>query len=279
MDDDLRDLLAAWRGDDDPGEERRAALLARLRDDPAFRRAFLNEVHLLGMLKVVQSAEPRWLRLEDELGWSGRERSAVPALEDRVMDAVRARARPRYTVRLAWVAGLAAAVLVGLLAWPRFFEKPVPAAPEVELGTVVRLDGVRWHGDAGPAEGGTVTSGRLRLLGGRASLAFYNGVSLAIEGPADVDLLAVDRVFCRQGKLRTRVPPGAEGFTVLLPGAEVVDLGAELGLNQGPDGPARLMVFGGQAAASVLGKDGQTQRGALLEHRRSVALEAQAGVI
>src|SRR5439155_5472224 len=64
MDPDLRDLLAAWLGGDDPGEDRRAALLERLGADPAFRQAFVDEIRMLGMLKAVKSAEPRWLRLE-----------------------------------------------------------------------------------------------------------------------------------------------------------------------------------------------------------------------
>ena len=72
MDTDLQDLLTAWLDDKDFDEQRYAALLARLREDVAFRQTFIDEIRLLGMLKVVQSSEPRWLRLEDELGWLGR---------------------------------------------------------------------------------------------------------------------------------------------------------------------------------------------------------------
>src|SRR4051812_17665847 len=75
MDDDLIDLLAACRGGDVPGP-RRDALLARLRRDGAFQQAFVDEVRLLGMLKAVQSPQPRWLRLQDEL-------SPAPASEPR----------------------------------------------------------------------------------------------------------------------------------------------------------------------------------------------------
>jgi hypothetical protein len=58
MDQDLLDMLSAWQGNDlDDG--RRAELLARLRVDEAFRRAFVEEIRLLGMLKAVQSSEPR----------------------------------------------------------------------------------------------------------------------------------------------------------------------------------------------------------------------------
>jgi hypothetical protein len=85
MDQDLQDLLAAWLGDHDPGPERRDALLARLRGDAAFRRAFVEEVRLLGMLRAAQSSEPPWLRLEDQIGWSARQREDVETLAQRVV--------------------------------------------------------------------------------------------------------------------------------------------------------------------------------------------------
>ncbi len=280
MDDDLRDLLAAWLGDEGPGVERRAALLDRLRRDQAFRAAFLDEVRLLGMLKVVQSSEPRWLRLEDELGWSGHARTDPVSLEERVLRA--AGVRPRRRRPGLWVLGAAAAALVALAVLPRLMrtdELPGPPAPALELGTVVRLEGVRWAAGKGPAEGDAVTAGRLRLLEGRLSLAFYNGVALAVEGPADLDLMAADRVFCRFGKLRTRVPTGAEGFTVFTEGFEVVDLGTEFALNQERNGTARLMVFEGQAAVSLLGEGDRTLRSVLLDPFRPVLIDPRADSI
>ena len=84
MEPDLLSLLSAWLGQEtEPG--RHEALLERLGRDPEFRRAFVAEVRMLGMLKVVQAPEPRWLRLEDELGWSTSGSSMPEALEDRVM--------------------------------------------------------------------------------------------------------------------------------------------------------------------------------------------------
>src|SRR5437868_2571568 len=74
MHQDLLDLLKAVRGEP-LKEARRVELLARLRADEAFRREFVNEILMLGMLKAVQATEPRWLVLEDELGWSADERS------------------------------------------------------------------------------------------------------------------------------------------------------------------------------------------------------------
>ena len=61
-----------------------------------------------------------------------------------------------------------------------------------------------------------------------------------MEGPADLELIAIDRVFCRRGRLRTRVPDGAEGFVVSGPGSAVMDLGTEFALNVEADGKARV---------------------------------------
>ncbi len=114
---------------------------------------------------------------------------------------------------------------------------------------------------------------------GRLTLAFFSGVSLTVEGPADLELLAADRVFFHHGKLRVRVMPGAEGFTVLTAGYEVVDLGTEFALNREPGGKSRVMVFEGEAAVSVLGKDGRSIRGALVERQRSVEIDPDGGGI
>src|SRR5262249_29791827 len=156
-------------------------------------------------------------------------------------------------------------------------EPPATPNPGIELATAIKLENVRWEDDsATPAEGTVVTSGRLRWKSGRVTLVFFSGVSLTVEGPADLELLAADRVFCHHGKLRARVPHGAEGFTVRAAGYEVVDLGTEFALNLEPDGTSRGMVFEGAAAVSVLGKDGRSVRGVLLEGTRSVEVDPKA---
>jgi hypothetical protein len=111
MDSDLQDLLAAWLGDHDPGDARHDTLIARLRDDPGFRRAFVEEFYLLGRLKAVQSVEPRWLRLEDLIGWSSRRGADDEALAAGVVREARRRDRRRV---LQWTATIAAAVLLAV---------------------------------------------------------------------------------------------------------------------------------------------------------------------
>jgi hypothetical protein len=291
MNQDLQDLLAFWLGDHDPGPVRRAALLERLRADAEFRRGFVEEIRMLGMLRAVQSSEPRWLRLEDEVGWSARQQDDVETFASKVVQEGRRRLRTRRLVRWSGrIVGVAAAAVVAaclvLALRPAAIlppsDPPGTASGKVEVATLIRAEDVRWEpgSDATPAEGEVVAAGRLRLKTGRLTLAFFSGTSLTVEGPADLELLAADRVFCHLGKLRARVPHGAEGFTVRAAGYEVVDLGTEFGLNLEPGGKSRVMVFEGAAAVSVLGKDGRSVRGALLEgKRRSVEVDPDAGHI
>ena len=104
--DDLIDLIAASRGEDlAPG--RLEQLLSRLREDEAFQQAYVDEIRMLGMLKTVQSPESRWLRLEDELGWSSSESRPGEALEDRIIRELdgQPRSRPAFSVSIGRIAG------------------------------------------------------------------------------------------------------------------------------------------------------------------------------
>jgi hypothetical protein len=149
------------------------------------------------------------------------------------------------------------------------------------LAVVMKLVDARWESTDGPAPalGRPVAAGRLRLRSGLATLAFVNGVTLTLEGPADVDLVSIDRVFCRRGKLRTRVPKGAEGFVVASPSSAVVDLGTEFALNVEDDGRAQVMVFEGAAEAALLSDSGAPRRTKLIERSKAFDLDPQSGRI
>ena len=138
---------------------------------------------------------------------------------------------------------------------------PIAARPpgkvDVSKGVavVVRAAGVRWESSDGriPQEGDVLPQCRLKVLEGRAMLSMLNGVSVIVEGPADIELLSVDRITCHRGQLRTRVPEGAEGFVVSGPNSAIVDLGTEFGVNIKSDGKSRGKVFEGEVEAAVLG--------------------------
>jgi hypothetical protein len=152
---------------------------------------------------------------------------------------------------------------------------------KLPLAVVIKLVDARWEmaGDAAPVIGRVLPSGRLRLRSGMATLAYVNGVMLTLEGPADVDLISVDRVFCRRGKLRSRVPKGAEGFVIASPSSAVVDLGTELALNVDADGQARIMVFEGAAEAALLSESGTPRRSQIVEKSQAFDLNPRTGRI
>lgn len=289
MDRDLRDLLSAWLGEDlEPS--RCDELIAKVRADDAFRQAFVDEIRMLGMLKVVHSAEPRLLRLEDELGWSASERGLDEAFEEglaRRLDdrpAVPAARRWRWGAALAAAASLLLILGVGAFSlWPRPSAPPVARRyptvdPSRGLAMVLGLDEVDWESadEPHPVVGDVVAAGRLRFRSGRATLSMLNGVVFVVEGPADIDLVSLDQVYCHQGKLRARVPKEVEGFLVSGPGSAVLDLGTEFGLNIKPDGISRGKVFEGEVEAAVLSAAGTLRRSQLVT-QASKAFEIDPG--
>ena len=199
---------------------------------------------------------------------------------------------------IAAAACLVSALTLGLSAWGRrdlgrdLARAPSPpdgletggrlvVRDRLPLAVVVKLVDARWEmtDDAAPVVGRPLPSGRLRLRSGSATLAYVNGVLLTIEGPADVDLISVDRVFCRQGKLRSRVPKGAEGFVIASPSSAVIDLGTELAVNVDADGRSRVMVFEGAAEAALLSGSGTPRRSQIVEKSKAFDLDPRTGRI
>ena len=124
-----------------------------------------------------------------------------------------------------WIVVAAVFVVAGMIArqWPAGPPQPAiasspPAAGDPpRLGLAApdspswsRLERAVWESGPGqrPSEGDLLASGRLILHSGRMTLGMLSGVTLTLEGPADLELLSIDQVHCRRGKLRTSVPRG-----------------------------------------------------------------------
>jgi hypothetical protein len=143
-------------------------------------------------------------------------------------------------------------------------------------------NGVRWEGadEPHPAEGDLLAPGRFRFRSGRATLSMLSGVVLNVEGPADLDLVSHDRIFCRQGKLRTRVPRGAEGLVISSPTSAVLDLGTEFALNVQAGGTSRVKVFEGRAEAMLhTGTGNQNLSQFLSQGNKTFEMDPKAGLI
>lgn len=75
-----------------------------------------------------------------------------------------------------------------------------------------------------------VRSGPIWLQNGLAELQFDNNARVLIEGPAEFEIIAEDRIGLEYGKIYTTVPPEAIGFSVYTKNAKVIDLGTEFGV-------------------------------------------------
>lgn len=161
-----------------------------------------------------------------------------------------------------------------------------PAARKVDvtrgLALVIKLKALEWEESTEdpPEEGDVLAAGRLRFRSGQMILNMFTGVSIVVEGPADVELISFDKVHVRSGRLRARVPEGAEGFVVSGPGSAVVDLGTEFGLNIAADGQMRGKVFKGMVEAALLNEAGTYRRSRMMDPKsKSFHINPQAELI
>ncbi|MCW1926104.1 LamG domain-containing protein [Luteolibacter arcticus] len=153
--------------------------------------------------------------------------------------------------RRAWIAaGLAACVTLGwwLL---RSGEPPetkgiaqVETARE-EVALLDRAIDVEWDGPSF-APGSALPKGLLKIRKGTLQLDFYSGARVVLEGPASLELISPDLARLENGKLTAKVPPPAEGFTVLNANLRVVDRGTEFGMSVTGANDCEVHVFDGE---------------------------------
>lgn len=289
---DLQDALIAWQeGMHGIREERMTELLQRVRDDAAFRKALAQQVCTLTQARLAQAPEPRWLELNEVLGIETG--GAGSTGEDEEFDATLRAAlhdEPSHqpagrAVRWSWL-GLAAAMAVAGFLTVQMTRRPAGTEGDLRksppLAVLVQVEAAQGGGTWGsqaPASGMNLRAGPLVLKSGRLSLMFASGVVLHVEGPAKLDLLTADRVLCHDGRVRLRVPKGAEGFCIETPGGAVTDLGTELGVSVGKDGNTQVAVFEGEAEASLRIPGQEGVRTELLTAYQSARLIPSTGEI
>jgi len=175
-------------------------------------------------------------------------------LTDKVMAGIAEASRPSRWPWL-WAASAAALLLVAVFAmatlwFPRADVLVVESRPFASLH-VIR--GVQWPAELStpPVDGARIPPGAVTLAAGVVEIRFDNGVTLALEGPAQVDLWSRMQAHLRHGRLTTNVPPLAHGFTVLADHMRVVDLGTEVGIDLARDGRAHVQVYTGAAEIAL----------------------------
>ncbi|MCA9086516.1 MAG: FecR domain-containing protein [Planctomycetaceae bacterium] len=140
---------------------------------------------------------------------------------------------------IASFAALAACLLFGLM----WFRNPASDDPPSEtFFTVAMIQNADLTWSVGDRLG-PVT---INLADGLMRLLFDDGVEVTLQGPARYQLIAPGRTRLHAGLLTATVPPGAEGFQVDTPTAEVVDLGTAFGIALDTDGQTVVSVFDGE---------------------------------
>jgi hypothetical protein len=233
MDEDLKDLVGAWLGEP-LSENRYAQLEARLRLDAHFREHAAQQIALLGQIRAVQTAEPRWLTLEQLLGSDTFE----PAdFEMETMERIR---RGGFSFSGTWRA-LAASLVVlvgGFWLWWAFggdprarlaLEKPQPNSGR-ELAVVTFTRDLTGSGSVYRAQDG-IPAGSLKIDSGQLQMRFFSGATVTIEGPAELELRTEMEAIVHQGLVLANVPSVADGFTIRTRAWRVVDRGTVFGVD------------------------------------------------
>lgn len=121
------------------------------------------------------------------------------------------------------------------------------------VATLIDGERLQWEDPGAQPTNGNLRPGRGRVPNGRGHLELSGGVRIVMQGPADFELLSEPNRFkFHRGLMRAVVPAGAEGFTVVAGGHEIVDLGTEFGLSVDKDNDVEVHVF--QGSVRVGGK-------------------------
>lgn len=103
-----------------------------------------------------------------------------------------------------------------------------------DAAAVMRImSDVVWEGDDRPDifPGQVLGAGWLKIRSGSMAIDFFNGASVTLEGPAEFQIVSVNKAFCSKGQLVAEVPPQAIGFQIEVPQMNVVDLGTSFSLD------------------------------------------------
>ncbi len=117
------------------------------------------------------------------------------------------------------------------------------------IATLLYSQDCRWS-EAQFSEGQQLLPGRMQLESGTAVLRFAGGAELILVGPTDIELETVGRARVSRGEVVVRAEDGAEGFMLVTPTSEIVDLGTEFAVRVGRSGATEVHVLEGEVAYS-----------------------------
>ncbi len=131
------------------------------------------------------------------------------------------------------------------------FIRFIPPKVGYEVATLVDSIDATWtEGTSSIQTGSRLVTGRdaLTLREGMVKLLFDNSAKVLIEAPAEFKILSEGHVKLVYGRLYSKVPPEAVGFTVSTLSAEIIDLGTEFGVEVDYSGDTSLHVIKGKTS-------------------------------
>jgi ferric-dicitrate binding protein FerR (iron transport regulator) len=140
---------------------------------------------------------------------------------------------------IAVATGVAACLLIGLFVLRPDKDGSSSQPPFVTVALLEDPDTEFAFGDRLSTQTITLQTGLMRFQ-------FDDGVEVTLQAPAKYELISPGRTHLETGLLTVTVPPGAEGFKVDTPLAEVVDLGTAFGIRLDNDGRTFVSVFDGE---------------------------------
>lgn len=224
MDEDLKDLIAAWLGAELP-EARVDELKLRLRQNSELREALAQEIALMGQIRAVQSPEPRWMDLEELLEQQVRDQD----FEARTMEKIAGRIsrRPLFSP-LAWAAAFVFLAAGAWFWWTMLPQKTVQTAPPT---VAVVMEAESASGPAWYQTGERLAAGPLEISEGLLQMRFLSGATVTVQGPAELDLKSHSEAVVHKGIVVADVPPAAEGFRLQSAHWTAIDRGTVFGID------------------------------------------------
>lgn len=222
-------------------DDQRADLLKRVESDDAARKLYFDQIATHTALQaVLADCLPQRVGVPKAVG--AKTRSTVDL-------------KPRWPAVAAIASTAAAIMLVCGIGYRWIGSQDPRIAQSVDtphVAVVTQAVGA-YDGNLAIRSGQQVMSGQLSLDRGLVRLDFFNGASLAIEGPAKIKIVDEMRVVLLRGVVTARISESAIGFVVDTETAHVVDLGTAFGVSVGDDGTTDVCVFEGEVTVNRKG--------------------------
>jgi hypothetical protein len=162
-----------------------------------------------------------------------------------------------------WIA--AAASLLVVAAGVSFLKLQRDRAPYrgAETAVLGRAVGARFafgsSGELVPLAGSKLRQGVYELLDGLVEIDYPTGAVLIARAPATFDLVDGSCVRLVDGQMSAHVPKPATGFRIEAPGATVIDLGTDFGVQAVKDQESEVHVFHGEVLVDLHGEKGKSE--------------------